>query len=80
MNNDDYSWTMDEHDKMIIVIKHNGHRIMSLFLGEAMESAGRKNIMKHVKECDRTPWLHKWHEEAMESTVEILKGNPQEIM
>lgn len=72
--NEEYGWDLDSNDKMIIVIKRHGVRVMSLFLGEAMESAGRKNIMKHVKECDKSPWLKKWQDEAMEETMSILKG------
>lgn len=73
MMNDEYGWDLDEKDKMIIVIKKNGVRVMSLFLGEAMESAGRKNIMKHVRECDRSPWIKKWG--ADDAIIERLKGN-----
>jgi hypothetical protein len=49
-----------------------------MFLGEAIESAGRENIMKHVRECDRSPWLHKWNESAMDEEVRILQGKNQE--
>lgn len=72
--NDDYSWGIDPNDKMIVIIKYHGIIVMRFFLGEAMESAGRKNIMKHVKECDSSPWLHKWAEDAMEKEIEILRG------
>lgn len=71
---DNYGWDIDEKDPMIIVIKKDGVKIFSIFIGEAMESAGRRAIMKHVKECDRSPWIHKWHKTAMEEVVEILKG------
>ena len=71
---DDYSWDMDEKNPMIIVIKKDGVKLFSIFLGEAMESAGRRAVMKHVKECDNSPWIHKWHKSAMEEVVEILKG------
>ena len=72
---DDYTWDLDPEDCMNIVIKKGGVRLFSIFLGEAMESAGRRAIMKHVKECDRTPWLKKWHMDAMDEVAEILKGN-----
>lgn len=71
---DDYSWDLDPTDKMRIVIKHRGLRVMSLFLGEAMKSAGRKNIMDHVRECDRSPWLHNWTKDAMDEEMKILQG------
>ena len=75
MNSNNLSWDLSETDPMIIVIKYEGKKVMSLFMGEAMESAGRKAIMKHVRECDRSPWLHKWHDDKMDQEIEILKGN-----
>jgi len=69
------SWGMSKTDSMVIEIKYNGVKAMSISLHEAIESAGRKAIMKHVRECDRTPWLKKWHEDKMDQEVEILKGN-----
>jgi hypothetical protein len=36
---------------------------MRIFVGEAMECAGRKAVMQHVKECDRSPWLPRWKED-----------------
>ena len=75
MYDEEYSWTQDDKDPMIIVIKKRGVRIFSIALCEAMEYAGRKNIMKHVAECDRSPWLHRWTEEAMEATVAKLREN-----
>lgn len=74
MNPDKLSWGMSPDDPMIIVINYDGKRIMSLFLGEAMESAGRKAIMKHVRECDRSHWLSKWHDDKMDQEIDILKG------
>ncbi len=71
---ENYSWDMDDKNPMVIVIKKDGVRILSIFVGEAMESAGRRAIMKHVKECDNSPWIHSWHKSAMEEVVEILKG------
>jgi Uri superfamily endonuclease len=72
---DGYGWDLSKTDPMIIEIKFNGQKVMSLFLGEAMESAGRRAIMRHVKECDNSHWLKKWHMDAMEEVVEILKGD-----
>ena len=73
--NDDYGWDLSKTDPMMIEIKKNGVKIFSIFMGEAMESAGRRAVMKHVRVCDETPWLKKWHMDAMEEVVEILKGN-----
>jgi len=71
MDNEEYSWTQDE---MTVIIKRNGQIVMSLSLYEAIESAGYKNIMKHVQECNRTPWLKRWQAERMEDVVSTLKG------
>jgi len=57
----EYSWDLDENDPMIINVFHNGKKVMCLFIGEAMESAGREAIMEHVRVCDSTPWLKNWH-------------------
>lgn len=65
----DYSWTI-EPGSMIINIKYRGQKLFNIFLGEAMETAGRKAIMAHVRECDRTPWLHHWG--AREAIMETL--------
>lgn len=56
----EYSWDLDKDDPMIINVFHNGNKVLCLFIGEAMESAGREAIMKHVHECDATPWLKNW--------------------
>lgn len=58
---------------MTIDIKYDGQRVMSLFMGEAMELAGRKRVMQHVAECDRTPWLRKWHDDAADMVAEKIK-------
>jgi hypothetical protein len=61
-----YTWNLSKTDPMIIEIFHNGNKIMGIFLGEAMESAGRTQVMRHVKECDNTPWLMRWHDDPFE--------------
>jgi hypothetical protein len=58
----EYSWDLDEQDPMLINIFHRGTKVMCLFLGEAMEAAGRKEIMQHVAEIENSPWIRKWHE------------------
>lgn len=61
----DYSWDMDKNDPTLINIFHNGEKIMSLYLGEAMEAAGRKKVMEIVNECDNTPWLLHWNSDPL---------------
>lgn len=72
MHDDGYSWDLDSKDPMIMVIKYHGSTIMRIFLGEAIESAGRARVMAHVRECDRSPWLHKWREHAEKEMLEKL--------
>ena len=69
-----YSWDNDKENPMSINIMHNGVIVMHFFLGEAMEGAGRKNILDHVKECDNTPWLKEWQEERGDAVIKKLKG------
>lgn len=66
---DNYSWDI-EPGSMSVVIKKNGTKLFSFFLGEAMETAGRVAVMRHVEECDHTPWLSNWKNRAWE----ILKN------
>lgn len=68
---DTYSWDIDEENPMRIDIKKDGEKLFSIFLGEAMEAAGRHAVMRHVKECENSPWIDRWHEGA---AVEVLKG------
>ena len=68
----EYAWDMDPADPMGIEIYHRGHLIMSIFLGEAMEAAGRELVMKHVKECDSSPWLHSWREQRDKEMMDLL--------
>lgn len=69
----EYSWDLDKTDPMIVNIFYDGKKVMSFFLGEAIESAGYHAIMKHIEEINRSPWLHKWHGERKEEVIKILK-------
>lgn len=60
LNKELLSWNI-EKDSMIVEIKYSGKTIMSFFLGEALEVVGRKEIMKHIKEIENTPWIYSWH-------------------
>jgi hypothetical protein len=68
----EWAWSMDPADPMGILIYHHGHQVMSIFLGEAMEVAGRELVMKHVAECDRTPWLTKWRAQRDAEMMDLL--------
>lgn len=48
--------------------------IMTLFGGEIIESLGRKFVVQHVRNCDRSPWLKKWKEQYHETFDAIKKS------
>lgn len=61
-------WDLVPKDPMSIgiwasraALKRGDKPVMTLFIGEAMENAGRRPVMKHVKECDNSPWLPNWN-------------------
>lgn len=41
-----------------------------IFLGEAIESAGREAVMRHIAEIERSPWIRAWHADY---TYEMLR-------
>ena len=69
----EYSWDVDKNDPMIITVMHRGERVLRIFIGEAMEYAGRRNVMKHVAECDRSPWITTWERGPAADTMNALK-------
>jgi len=69
----EFSWRNAKHDPMIVEVMHHGQVIMHFFLGEAMEGAGRKRVMAHVRECDHSPWLKEWQELAKDEMLDKLK-------
>jgi len=68
----EYSWDQDPNDPMYVIFRHQDKIVLRGFLGEAIEQAGRKNIMQHVAECDRTTWLTKWQEEKHQVVIDAL--------
>ena len=68
----EWAWNMHPKDRMSMVIYHWGQPVMSIFLGEAMESAGRNNVLKHVVECDNSYWLKQWQQEKNAVIMEAL--------
>lgn len=69
-----YGWDNDNDNPMRINITCNGGVVMHFFLGEAMENAGRNEVMSHVRECDSSPWLGVWYDLAVEATFGALKS------
>jgi len=58
------TWTIAEDDPMILEIKDQTTKqvLMRIFLGEAMEAAGKEAVMAHVAECNRSMWITSWHQ------------------
>lgn len=70
---EEFTWDNAKHDPMIVEIKYHGRVILHFFLGEAMEGAGRKRVMAHVRECDHSPWMKEWHQQAQDEMLDKLK-------
>jgi len=68
----EFAWNMHPTDSMAMVVYHWGKPVMRLSMHEAIESCSRSEIIKHIKECDNTPWLKRWQEEKNQELVEIL--------
>jgi hypothetical protein len=69
----EWAWNLHPTNKMIVVIYHWSKPVMSFFLGEAIEASSRNAILKHILECDNTPWLTSWQEEKHTSLIDLLK-------
>ena len=70
-------WDIDTDDPMHIKIWNSREDYdlklppaASIFLGEAMESAGREAVMNHIAEIDCSPWIRSWH---ADHTFKLLK-------
>ena len=81
LENHPYEWAWNTHptDPMRIVIYHWSQPVMSLFLGEAMESAGYHAVMQHVEECNSTPWLRRWQKERGQAITDALTKTYESI-
>lgn len=69
-------WIMDKHpnDRMRIVVYHWGEPVVTLYVGEMIEMAGRNNVLKHVAECDNSYWLKDWQDEKDDVLVQVLSA------
>ena len=63
-------WNIDDDDPMLIKIWNSVEDydlklppVARIFLGEAIESAGREAVMNHIAEIDRSPWIRSWQAE-----------------
>jgi hypothetical protein len=55
---DEISWDIDT--PMYISIKQRGVVLFKISVHEVIESNPREQVMRHVEECNRTPWLKHW--------------------
>ena len=77
LENHPYEWAWNLHptDNMRIIIYHWSKPVMSIFLGEAIESSSRNEILKHILDCDNTPWLTRWQEEKHACLINLLSAD-----
>jgi hypothetical protein len=68
----EWTWRNAKDDPMCVEILHHGAVMFRFFIGEAMEGAGRERVMRHVRECDHSPWLKEWHRLAQEEMLDNL--------
>jgi hypothetical protein len=71
----EFAWNMHPTDPMSMVVYHWGQPVMILSLQEAIESGSRTEILKHIQECDNTPWLTRWQEEKHAALVTVLSAD-----
>jgi hypothetical protein len=57
MLRDGMSWRTDG---MTIRIYDHGQQVLSFFLGEAIESAGRELVEQHIDAIESCGWVHGW--------------------
>lgn len=72
-----YEWAWGNHpaDPMVIVIYHWSQPVMTIFLGEAIESTSRNAVLEHIVACDNTPWLTRWQEEKHACLINLLSAD-----
>lgn len=68
----EWAWNLHPTDKMIIVVYHWSKPVMTMFLGEAIEASSCIQVMKHIEECDNSPWLTNWQAERQLVFMEAL--------
>lgn len=64
MNVARFCWELDDKDPMKVIIFMNNIEVMSIYLGEAIEAAGREAITKCIKEIESSPWIRQWHKQV----------------
>lgn len=63
----EFLWNMHPTKTMSVVVYHWGKPVMCFSMHEAIESCPRNEVIKHIVECDNTPWLHRWQKEKKDA-------------
>lgn len=71
----EWAWNIHPTNKMSIIVYHWSKPVLSLFLGEAIEASSRNEILKHIVECDNTPWLKSWQAEKHACLINLLSAD-----
>ena len=71
----EFCWDQDPEDPMVFVVYNFGKPVLRMFIGEAMELAGRNNVMRHIAECEKSPWITTWHNGPASDTFRALKNS-----
>lgn len=67
-------WDIDPTDSMRIRVfdRITDETILRIFLGEAIEMAGRTPVLRHVEVCERSTWKT-WHEDTNYNAALVWK-------
>ena len=71
----EWAWNLHPTDPMSIVVYHWSQPVMRFSLCEAIESSSRNEVLKHIVECDNTPWLKSWQEEKHACLINLLTAD-----
>ena len=74
-SNDEFAWNIDPEDPMTVVVYHWGQPVMNFWLGEAIESSSRNQVLRHIVDCDNSPWLKRWQAEKYACLIDILRAD-----
>jgi hypothetical protein len=69
----EYYWDIDPNDASCVVIYNYGKKVMSLYMGEAIQGMGRKLTMDIVRDLDSCHYIKSWQQEKHEEVIDILK-------
>jgi len=68
----EFCWNQHPTDPMSFVVYNYGVPVLVWYLGEAINAAGYKNVMRYIRECDNDQTFHIWQEERKKELIDIL--------